>query len=414
MSGTRISSRPTHNSVDELKNGSRRRAENFDPETSLAECSHRVQDTKHGSCAENELNAHYDSEDKRRRSSDTQSIPTPPGTIIDSEESFQCRGLDYEPDLWRSHSSLQQPIAQASGSGFSHRGSSYSSSIPASPGTVESDSDESFQCRGLQYEPGEYTPDLGSHASISPASGSGLRHRGTGHSRSISTSPEAVAVDSDESFQCRGLSYQSEPEHYRPDPRSQDSISRASASRLSHRGTGYSDSQSISSGAVDSDSDESFQCRGLSFQSEPEQHRPDPSPQGFNTWTSTGGNTKKNPRKDRNFLGLRLDLASISNFKLKETDSNHRQDDTETKAPNAKFEVESLTLPVAASPLSPAYPAKTSLSNSGVPILGSSKLRTLKLERENRQKSRLHGIKTALKRILRVPKGKNGCGKLDG
>ncbi|KAA1071766.1 hypothetical protein PGT21_018758 [Puccinia graminis f. sp. tritici] len=413
MSGTRISSRPTHNSNDE-DNGSRRRAEDFEPESSLAECSHRVQDTKHGSCAENELTAHYDSEDKRRRSGDTQSIPTPPGTIIDSEESFQCRGLDYEPELWRSNSSSQQPIAQASGSGFRYRGSTYSSSIPASPGTVESDSDESFQCRGLQYEPGEYTPDLGSHASISPASESGLRHRGTRHSRSVSKSHEAVASDSDESFQCRGLSYQSEPEHYRPDPRPQDSVSRASASRLSHRGTGYSDSQSISSGAVTSDSDESFQCRGLSFQSEPEQHRPDPRLQAFNTWTSTSGNTNKNPRKDRNFLGLRLDLASLSNFKPKETDSNHRQDDTETKAPNPRFEVESLTLPVAASPLSPAYPVKTPLGNSAVPILGSSKLRTLKLERANRQKSRLHGIKTALKRILRVPKRKTGCGKLDG
>ncbi|KAA1102618.1 hypothetical protein PGTUg99_024758 [Puccinia graminis f. sp. tritici] len=266
MSGTRISSRPTHNSIDE-NNGSRRRAKDFEPESSLAECSHRVQDTKHGSCAENELTAHYDSKDKRRRSGDTHSIPTPPGTIIDSEESFQCqgRGLNYEPELWRYNSSSQQPIAQASGSGFRYRGSTYSSSIPASPGTVESDSDESFQCRGLQYEPGEYTPDLGSPTSISPASKSGLRHRGTGHSQSISKSHEAVASDSDESFQCWGLSYQSEPEHYRPDPRSQDSASQASASRLSHRGTGYSDSQSISSGAVTSDSDESFQCRGLSF-----------------------------------------------------------------------------------------------------------------------------------------------------
>jgi hypothetical protein len=214
----------------------------------------------------------------------------------------------------------------------------------------------------------------------------------------------------------------------------------------------YSDSQAIliSPGAVTSDLVESFQFWGLSYQSKPEQHRPDPRPQAFNTWTSTGGNSNKKPRKDRNFLGLRLDLASVSNFKLKgsrfiakfsllshhfhlpsyklnctltlslshtyltETDANHLQDGTETQARNPRVKAESLALPVVASPLSPAYPVKSPLSKSAMPILGSSKLRTLKLERLNHQKSWLHGIKTALKRFLRVPKGKTSCGKLNG
>ncbi|KAA1078715.1 hypothetical protein PGT21_000077 [Puccinia graminis f. sp. tritici] len=87
---------------------------------------------------------------------------------------------------------------------------------------------------------------------------------------------------------------------------------------------------------------------------------------------------------------------------LQETDSGRGQGLNETQALNQKSSVDPLALPLTASP--PARPAETSLTQAAVPIFGSSKLRTLKLERKNRRKGPLQGIKTALKRFLRVPK----------
>ncbi|KAA1069898.1 hypothetical protein PGT21_006512 [Puccinia graminis f. sp. tritici] len=370
-------------------NGSRRWAGHVEPETSSAECS----------CVEQRLGVHCDSEDDPRGSIGTPSIPASPTTTIDSEESFQCRGLEYDPEQRWSNPIPREPIVWASGSRLGH-----SISIPASAGTVASDSDESFQCRGLQWQ---YEPDLRPQESIS-ASGSRSSRRGGGHSRNIPTSPEAAASDSDESFQCRGLSFQS-----RPDYGSQESVSRASArdsdESFQCRGLSYQSQpdlgsqveESISRASI-SDSDESFHCSGLSYQSLSELRRPDPQTYAPHTRTSAGAITRKNHGKGKNYLGLRLDLSAISNFQLQETDSGRGQGLNETQALNQKSSVDPLALPLTASP--PARPAETSLTQAAVPIFGSSKLRTLKLERKNRRKGPLQGIKTALKRFLRVPK----------
>ncbi|EFP75504.2 uncharacterized protein PGTG_00835 [Puccinia graminis f. sp. tritici CRL 75-36-700-3] len=387
-------------SIDE-ENASARRAGHADPETSSAESSHLAEQIQRASCVEQRLGVHCDSEDEARQSIGTTSIPKSPSTTIDSDESFQCRGLQYDPEQRWSNPIPREPIVWASGSRLGHR-----RSIPASPGTVASDSDESFQCRGLQWQ---HEPGFRQQESIS-ASGSRSSRRGGGHSRNISTSPEAVDSDSDESFQCRGLSFQSWP-----DFGSQKSVSRVSArdsdESFQCRGLSYQSQPDFGSPVDDSisrasvsDSDESFHCRGLSYQSLSDLRRPDPLTQAPSTRTSAGGIAHKNPAKGKNFLGLRLDLSSISNFQLKENRSNRRQDSTENQALNQRIEVQPLASPIVASPPPPINSAETPLRKAGIPILGSSKLRTLKLERKNRRKGPLQGIKTALKKILRVPK----------
>ncbi|KAA1130368.1 hypothetical protein PGTUg99_001486 [Puccinia graminis f. sp. tritici] len=381
-------------SIDE-ENASARRAGHADPETSSAESSHLAEQIQRASCVEQRLGVHCDSEDEARQSIGTTSIPKSPSTTIDSDESFQCRGLQYDPEQRWSNPIPREPIVWASGSRLGHR-----RSIPASPGTVASDSDESFQCRGLQWQ---HEPGFRQQESIS-ASGSRSSRRGGGHSRNISTSPEAVDSDSDESFQCRGLSFQSWP-----DFGSQKSVSRVSArdsdESFQCRGLSYQSQPDFGSPVDDSisrasvsDSDESFHCRGLSYQSLSDLRRPDPLTQAPSTRTSAGGIAHKNPAKGKNFLGLR----SISY--VAENRSNRRQDSTENQALNQRIEVQPLASPIVASPPPPINSAETPLRKAGIPILGSSKLRTLKLERKNRRKGPLQGIKTALKKILRVPK----------
>ncbi|PLW22112.1 hypothetical protein PCASD_04514 [Puccinia coronata f. sp. avenae] len=124
------------------------------------------------------------------------------------------------------------------------------------------DSDESFQCRGLSWQ--DSSDLLSSQEARSPP----VFDRNT--------------MDSDESFQCRGLSWQT---------RDQPELRRRSA-----------ETQSINPLSAREDSEESFKCRGLSWQYQPELPRTEQSPQECNALLSA--NDKKKPGKDRNFLGL--------------------------------------------------------------------------------------------------------------
>jgi hypothetical protein len=134
------------------------------------------------------------------------------------------------------------------------------------------DSDESFQCRGLSWQ--DSSDLLSSQEARSPP----VFDRNT--------------MDSDESFQCRGLSWQT---------RDQPELRRRSA-----------ETQSINPLSAREDSEESFKCRGLSWQYQPELPRTEQSPQECNALLSA--NDKKKPGKNRNFLGLALDLSKISNL----------------------------------------------------------------------------------------------------
>jgi hypothetical protein len=134
------------------------------------------------------------------------------------------------------------------------------------------DSDESFQCRGLSSDESFQCRGLSSDESF-PCRG----------------------LSSDESFQCRGLSWQNQ---------CQSELCRSSTT-----------TQSIPSWAQDDvESEESFKCRGLSWLYQPEPPRPEHRPQDGNTLLSA--HDEKKPEKNRNFLGLTLDLNKISNFNL--------------------------------------------------------------------------------------------------
>ncbi|KAA1069900.1 hypothetical protein PGTUg99_002629 [Puccinia graminis f. sp. tritici] len=367
-------------SIDE-ENASARRAGHADPETSSAESSHLAEQIQRASCVEQRLGVHCDSEDEARQSIGTTSIPKSPSTTIDSDESFQCRGLQYDPEQRWSNPIPREPIVWASGSRLGHR-----RSIPASPGTVASDSDESFQCRGLQWQ---HEPGFRQQESIS-ASGSRSSRRGGGHSRNISTSPEAVDSDSDESFQCRGLSFQSWPDFGSQSrfPGVQQRrfrrvipMSRPLVSEVARLGSTVDDSISRASYQILT---ESFHCRGLSYQSLSEPAQAGSSQPKLQVPGPSAG-------------------ASLTRIPAKENRSNRRQDSTENQALNNELKFSLWPRDCCKSTATDQFGGDP-LRKAGIPILGSSKLRTLKLERKNRRKGPLQGIKTALKKILRVPK----------
>ncbi|KAA1107208.1 hypothetical protein PGT21_006242 [Puccinia graminis f. sp. tritici] len=295
-------------------------------------------------------------------------------------ESFQCRGLEYDPEQRWSNPIPREPIVWASRIkvGPQHKHSLHR------PGTVASDSDESFQCRGLQWQ---YEPDL------RPAR---VHFALPDHDR------VAEEVDTPETSRLRLKQ--------RPRIRTSHSNVEAFHSKagltMAHKSRfqGFSKRFPTSHSSVEASHSERSPSTAAAchIRSLSELRRPDPQTYAPHTRDSAGAITRKNHGKGKNYLGLRLDLSAISNFQLQETDSGRGQGLNETQALNQKSSVDPLALPLTASP--PARPAETSLTQAAVPIFGSSKLRTLKLERKNRRKGPLQGIKTALKRFLRVPK----------
>ncbi|POW01033.1 hypothetical protein PSTT_12767 [Puccinia striiformis] len=225
-----------------------------------------------------------------------------------------------------------------------------SSDCSDSAGSVVPDSDESFHCRGLSCESfGSQNLSLESFQCQGVSPSDLLPHHDW---RSLSS----------ESFQCRGLSFLS----------SSDS------------------------------SCESFQCRGLSWQDLSSHTRPDPPLPGPNAlfYTHADGN----PRRNRNFLGLKLNLTGISTFERQVLALDGcLESGNEAALLKPSDEVELLlesaapSLPQSASPIDTTHPVIISTS---VPMLGSSRLRELKLKRS--RKTRLRGFKRTLKKFVKI------------
>ncbi|PLW33504.1 hypothetical protein PCANC_16453 [Puccinia coronata f. sp. avenae] len=157
--------------------------------------------------------------------------------------------------------------------------------------------------------------------------------------------------------------------------------------------------QSIPSWAQDDvESEESFKCRGLSWLYQPEPPRPEHRPQDGNTLLSA--HDEKKPEKNRNFLGLTLDLNKISNFNLIKDPC---KDATQTSSLNPSPEVELRATPAGtSSSSSSACPIQSSVNKSSITMFGSSRLRTLKLERQTQKKNRLRSLKEAFTNFFRV------------
>ncbi|OAV89187.1 hypothetical protein PTTG_12683 [Puccinia triticina 1-1 BBBD Race 1] len=286
---------------------------------------------------------------KRARLSDQEKYPA--GEIQRMEESERASGAAKRPRV-------------CCDSGERPEGSvdTESTSSSKSPQTTK-DSDESFQCRGLKYEPGRRRLDAHQNSD------------GSFQCRGMQHQPELFGHDSsEESFRCRGLSVEGQSVLSGTNLCAQESDTRVSA-------------------------EESFQCRSLSntMQDQPVLSRPEPRPQASNSWASIRGNTK--PRKNKNFLGLTLDLRAISNFKIED---RHRGAIQPEVPRNPRLEVAAPVPPIVSSPSSPSYFIETGVSRAGIPMLGSSRLRTLKLERKN--KGRLEGIKKVFKKLMRISK----------
>ncbi|KAH9462401.1 hypothetical protein Pst134EB_006295 [Puccinia striiformis f. sp. tritici] len=130
--------------------------------------------------------------------------------------------------------------------------------------------------------------------------------------------------------------------------------------------------------------------------------RPDPPLPGPNAlfYTHADGN----PRRNRNFLGLTLNLTGISTFEHQVLAlEGCLESGNEAALLKPSDEVELLlesaapSLPQSASPIDTTHPVIISTS---VPMLGSSRLRELKLKRS--RKTRLRGFKRTLKKFVKI------------